>query len=109
MIKAIERVRAEMRPTSMFTGCAVAMLLDIIEAEVAGCEQVVHCRDCRHVDVPDWDNVLAEQYGDPPLYCMRLSDNEWRQDGDRKVVETGFLEVSPDDYCAWGRTAEVGG
>ena len=70
--------------------------------------KVVRCKDCKHLDFPDWDNILAEQYGEPPAFCMRLSDNEWRNDGDRMVAETSFLEVSMNDYCKWGERKEAG-
>ena len=69
-------------------------------------EEIVRCRDCKHLDMPDWDNTLTMEYGEPPTFCMRLSDNEWRKDGERMVVETSFLEVSPDDFCAWGERRE---
>ena len=65
-------------------------------------QPIVRCRDCVHLDSPDWDNQLAECYGEPPCFCMRLSGNEWRMDGDRRVAETTFLEVGPNDFCAWG-------
>lgn len=69
---------------------------------------VVRCRDCRYLDTPDWDDTLAALYGEPPTFCMNLSQNEWRMDGDRRVAETSFLEVEPDGFCAWGERKEVG-
>ena len=65
-------------------------------------EPIVRCRDCKYLDIPDWDNTLAMNYGEPPAYCMNLSQNEWRMDGNRRVAETTFLEVEPDGFCAWG-------
>ena len=65
-------------------------------------EEIVRCRDCRWLNIPDWDNTLAMLYGEPPITCDLLSRNEWRMDGDRRVAETEFLEVEPDGFCAWG-------
>lgn len=65
-------------------------------------EEIVRCRNCKHIDYPDWDNTLAENYGEPPAFCMLLSLNEWRMDGSRRVADTTFLEVEPDGFCAWG-------
>lgn len=70
--------------------------------DVVFCRNVVRCKDCKYLDMPDWDGVLTMNYGEPPTFCTYLSYNEWRMDGDRRVVETSFLEVSPDDFCAWG-------
>ena len=70
---------------------------------------LVRCRDCKHLDDSEashWDSVLAEQYGEPPLFCNLLSINEWRMDGNRRVAETSFLEVEPDGFCAWGERRE---
>ena len=72
-------------------------------------EEIVRCRDCKHLDDSEykrWDNSLAECYGEPPLSCNLLSINEWRMDGDRRVVETSFAEVEPDGFCAWGERRE---
>lgn len=64
--------------------------------------EIVRCRDCKWLNVPDWDNTLAMIYGEPPTTCDLLSHNEWRMDGDRRVAETTFLEVEPDNYCSFG-------
>lgn len=69
-------------------------------------EEVVRCRDCRHLNMPKWDNTLAMLYGEPPLTCDLLSMNEWRMDGNRRVAETTFHEVEPNDFCSWGERAE---
>lgn len=72
--------------------------------------EIVRCRDCKHLDDSEykrWDSALAENYGEPPLFCDLLSVNEWRMDGDRRVVETSFAEVEPDGFCSWGERKEV--
>ena len=72
-------------------------------------EEIVRCRDCKHLDDSEyrrWDNYLAECYGEPPLFCDLLSFNKWRMDGDRRVAETTFLEVEPNDFCKWGERRE---
>lgn len=74
-------------------------------------EQIVRCRDCKHLDDSEyrrWDSALAENYGEPPLFCDLLSFNEWRMDGDRRVAETTFAEVEPDGFCAWGERRDDG-
>lgn len=63
---------------------------------------IVRCGDCKWFNMPDWDNTLAMLYGEPPTTCDLLSHNEWRMDGDRRVAETTFLEVEPDNYCSFG-------
>lgn len=71
---------------------------------------IVRCRDCKHLDDSEyrrWDNLLAECYGEPPLFCDLLSFNEWRMDGDRRVAETTFAEVEPDGFCAWGERRDA--
>lgn len=65
-------------------------------------EEIVRCRDCKHLNMPEWDNTLAMLYGEPPLTCDLLSMNEWRMDGNRRVAETTFHEVEPNGFCAWG-------
>ena len=66
-------------------------------------EEIVRCRDCKWFNMPDWDNTLAMLYGEPPTTCDLLSHNEWRMDGDRRVAETTFLEVEPEDFCSFGK------
>lgn len=65
-------------------------------------QPIVRCRDCKHLNMPEWDNTLAMLYGELPLTCDLLSINEWRMDGNRRVAETTFHEVEPNGFCAWG-------
>lgn len=48
---------------------------------------VVRCRDCKHFRIEPWDEVLAAQYGAPPMICERTGDMD---------------DVEPDGFCAWG-------
>lgn len=50
-------------------------------------ERIVRCRDCKHLRVEPWDEVLAAQYGAPPVTCERTGDMD---------------DVEPDGFCAWG-------
>lgn len=50
-------------------------------------EQIVRCRDCKHFRIEPWDEVLAAQYGAPPITCERTGDMD---------------DVEPDGFCAWG-------
>ena len=70
-------------------------------------EEIVRCRDCKWLNMPDWDNTLAMLYGEPPTTCDLLSHNEWRMDGDRRVAESTFLEVEPDNYCSFGERRDA--
>lgn len=54
--------------------------------------ELVRCRDCKYLDTPDWDEVLAAQYGEPPASCMR-------PDGNGDYMR---FEVEPDGFCKWG-------
>lgn len=69
-------------------------ILDIGEFELRfhERERIVRCRDCRYLDTPDWDEVLAAQYGEPPASCMR-------PDGDGYYMR---FDVEPDGFCKWG-------
>lgn len=55
-------------------------------------ERIVRCRDCKYLDTPDWDEVLAAQYGEPPVSCMR-------PDGNGDYMR---FEIEPDGFCKWG-------
>lgn len=55
-------------------------------------EEIVRCRDCKYLDVPDWDEVLAAQYGEPPASYMR-------PDGNGDYMR---FEIEPDGFCKWG-------
>lgn len=55
-------------------------------------ERIVRCRDCKYLDTPDWDEVLAAQHGEPPASCMR-------PDGDGDYMR---FEIEPDGFCKWG-------
>ena len=71
--------------------------------------KAVRCRDCKFSDIPEWDNTLAMQYGEPPMFCRNLFQAEYRMSGDRLVADTSPLEVCPDDFCAWGEPKEQDG
>ena len=50
-------------------------------------QEVVRCRDCKHLYTPPWDEFLAAQYGAPPIVCERTGDVD---------------DISPEGFCAWG-------
>lgn len=57
--------------------------------------EIVRCRNCIYCDdraAQEWDEYLAEQYGDPPCCC---DSPQW--DGP-------YLHrlVRPNGFCAWG-------
>lgn len=54
-------------------------------------EPIVRCRDCKHFRIEPWDEVLAAQYGAPPMICERNGDMD---------------DVGPDGFCAWGERME---
>ena len=54
-------------------------------------EEIVRCRDCEHFRIEPWDDVLAAQYGAPPMICERTGDMD---------------DVGPDGFCAWGERKE---
>ena len=54
-------------------------------------EEIVRCRDCRHFRIEPWDEVLAAQYGAPPMICERTGDMD---------------DVEPDGFCSWAERRE---
>lgn len=53
--------------------------------------EIVRCRDCKHFRIEPWDEVLAAQYGAPPMICERTGDMD---------------DVEPDGFCAWAERKE---
>ena len=67
----------------------------ILEVVAPWCNaEVIRCKDCRFYEYDDegWDNVLTEQYGEPPCICMYPDGN-----GDYRR-----MYAEPHDFCAWG-------
>lgn len=58
-----------------------------------GYVKVVRCRDCKHLYIPQWDEILAAEYGAPPIVCERTGDMD---------------DVEPDGFCAWAERKEGG-
>lgn len=55
-------------------------------------EEIIRCRDCKYFRIEPWDEVLAAQYGAPPMICERTGDMD---------------DVEPDGYCAWGERGDA--
>lgn len=63
-------------------------------------EEIVRCRNCTYCDdraAQEWDEYLAEQYGDPPCYC---DSPQW--DGPYL-----HRQVRPNGFCAWGERTKT--
>lgn len=54
-------------------------------------KRIVRCRDCKHFRIEPWDEVLAAQYGAPPMICERTGDMD---------------DVEPDGFCSWAERRE---
>lgn len=62
------------------------------EAKAAMWDGLVRCGDCKHYDM---------DVG----FCLRFKevfDHHYDLEWQYQIAEWGYLESSPDDFCAWG-------